>query len=194
MNTPSGALDFDHLATLLKSAQSGDREALNGLIETLTPLLWHVARAHGIDRDGASDVVQTTWLNLLGSLHEIHSPAGLTGWLITVTKRETWRARTRYQAERPPADGLFESVPAPGPRPDEEAVAADQRRRLWAAVNKLPERCRTLLRIVAFVHRPDYEEIGSALGIKRGSVGPTRSRCLTRLKQILTTAHGEEWR
>ncbi|MBB5850572.1 RNA polymerase sigma factor [Amycolatopsis umgeniensis] len=194
MNASSGGLDFEHLASLLKSAQNGDREALNGLIEILTPLLWHVARAQGIDRDSASDVVQTAWLNLLGSLQEIHSPDGLTAWLITVTKRETWRTRTRHQAERPPDDGLFESVSAPGPRPDEEAVTADQRRRLWAAVNRLPERCRTLLRIVAFVHRPDYEEIGSALGIKRGSVGPTRSRCLTRLKQILTTSPGEEWR
>ncbi|MFC3454318.1 RNA polymerase sigma factor [Amycolatopsis speibonae] len=194
MSASSGPLDFEHLAALLKSAQDGDREALNGLIEILTPLLWHVARAQGIDRESASDVVQTSWLNLLGSLHEIHSPAGLTAWLITVTKRETWRARTRHRAESPPDDAFLESVSAPGPRPDEEAVTADQRRRLWAAVNKLPERCRTLLRIVAFVHRPDYEEIGSALGIKRGSVGPTRSRCLIRLRQILTTSHGEEWR
>ncbi len=194
MTTPAGAIDFEQVATLLKSAQSGDRDALDGLIGTLTPLLWHVARAQGADRERAADVVQTSWLTLLGSLQEIHSPAGLTAWLITVTKRETWRARDQHLRERPLDERRAELTPAPGPRPDEEAVTADRRQRLWAAVNNLPERCRTLLRIVAFVHRPDYDEISAALGMKRGSVGPTRSRCLARLKQILITSHGEEWR
>ena len=56
-------------------------------------LLWQVARSQGLDRDTAEDVVQTTWLSLLRHLDTIRSAGALTGWLVTVTKREAWRVR-----------------------------------------------------------------------------------------------------
>ena len=73
---------------------------MDQLIVELTPLLWHVARAQGLDAANCADVVQTTWLNLLRSLADIHTPAALTAWLVTATKREAWRAKDA-QRKRP---------------------------------------------------------------------------------------------
>src|SRR5688500_2794210 len=145
---PSGA-GWAGTAVLFEAARGGDRQAFHDLVATLTPLLWHVARAQGLDRDRSQDVVQTAWLCLLRDLHDIRNPIALVGWLITTTKRECWRVRDRLRPEHlvdesPALDG---ADPAPGP--EELAGLDDQKRRLWHTVGMLDDRCRELLRFVA---------------------------------------------
>src|SRR5262249_22633718 len=89
------------LAGWLEEAQAGRRDSLNRIVAELSPLLWQVARAQGLDRDVAEDVVQTTWLSLLRHLDGIRTSAALTGWLVTVTKREAWRVRRSRPGGRP---------------------------------------------------------------------------------------------
>ena len=176
---------------LVRLAASGERGAWESLVDRYEGLLWGIARSHRLDEASASDVVQTTWLRLLGSFAEIRSPVALTGWLITVTKREAWRTGEKRQVERPLPD-LPERLVEASPAPEEGVLRDDQRARLWRAVDNLPERCRSLLRIVAFVHRPDYAEVGARLGMPRGSIGPTRGRCLARLReQLLANGEGD---
>jgi RNA polymerase sigma factor (sigma-70 family) len=189
----SATRDYEQLATLLGSARDGDHAALNELVEALTPLLWQVARSQGLDQERSADVVQTTWLTLLGSLSGIHTPVALTSWLITVTKREAWRVRDANRAEQPMEDELCALLPDQSPRPEDQALDAEQRARLWAAVGELPDRCRKLLRIVAFVHRPDYSKVSAALGIPRGGIGPTRGRCLAQLRALLAADPEGSW-
>ena len=56
---------------------------------------------------------------------------------------------------------------------------------LWRHIAALPERCRALLRVIAFADRPDYAELALALGMPQGSIGPTRGRCLAKLRVAL---------
>jgi RNA polymerase sigma factor (sigma-70 family) len=172
------------LAALLTEAKAGDRSSLDEIVRQLTPLLWHVARSEGLDEETSADVVQGTWLTMLGSLANIHTPIALTGWLITVTKREAWRINGARRIERIDED-VVARLPDPADRPDEWLVADEQRRRLWRAVAQLSDRCQRLMRVVAFTHRPSYQEVSVALGIARGSIGPTRGRCLARLRALL---------
>lgn len=172
------------MATLLDGARSGDRDSVDSIVRELTPLLWHVARAQGLDRETSADVVQTTWFRLLGSLHGIHTPQALTTWLVTVTKREAWRV-TRTQRERATDVDLFADLADPTPSPEDRVVAASANHELWSTLKRLPERCQRLLRVVAFVHRPDYRQIGAALGMPVGAIGPTRGRCLAKLRTLL---------
>lgn len=181
---PGRADQHAHLASLLTEARAGDRRGLDEMVRELTPLLWHVARSEGLDEEAAADVVQGTWLNLLGSLGKIHTPMALTGWLVTVTKREAWRVNGARRTERVDEDVLAR-LPDPADRPDEWVVADDQRKQLWRAVAQLSDRCQRLMRVVAFTHRPSYQEVSVALGIARGSIGPTRGRCLARLRALL---------
>jgi RNA polymerase sigma factor (sigma-70 family) len=178
----------DRLSRLLEQARSGaDRASLNAVVAELSPMLWQVARAQGLDRDAAEDVVQTTWLSLLCHLDGIRSSAALTGWLVTVTKREAWRVRRTGRGERSMEDWTEASLPDPDPLPDEQLLADDRRRMLWRAVRKLSPRCQELLRVVAFVRRPDYTKLSESLGMPLGSIGPTRGRCLAKLRQLLTS-------
>ena len=184
----------ERLAALLVEAQAGRRESLERIVVELSPLLWQVARAQGLDREAAEDAVQCTWLSLLGSLERIHTPVALTAWLVTATKREAWRVRAAARTELP-VDGSMMTemtdIPDPVPAPEESVLLAERHRDVWRAVRLLPQRCQELLRVVAFVHRPDYDEVAVALGMPRGSIGPTRGRCLAKLRSLLDTeSHG----
>ncbi|WP_336204244.1 RNA polymerase sigma factor [Nonomuraea sp. LPB2021202275-12-8] len=174
------------LATLLEQAAGGRREALDEIVAELTPMLWHAVRAQGLDYHLAQDVVQTTWLTLVRHLHSIRSPGALIEWLITAARREAWRVSSGGNREDLPGSELLDEIPDPEDQPDEAVVLDERRRALWTAVERLPRRCRDLLRIIAFVRRPDYDAVAAALGMPKGSIGPTRGRCLTKLRAQLS--------
>lgn len=167
--------------------RSGDEDRMGDLVEMLTPILWHTARAMRLDRQTAEDVVQSVWLVLVRRADSIAEPLALLQWLLVTTRREAWRV-SRAQARTRPED-----FDAPGAAPEEpsatveeEVLQADSRSILWRHIRQLPERCRTLLRVIAFADRPDYAEIGKALGMPQGSIGPTRGRCLAKLRLALS--------
>ncbi len=174
----------------LERARDGEIAALSDVVRELNPLLWHVARAEGLAAEESADVVQTTWLELLRRLHEIRSPQALTSWLVTATRREAWRVRELSRRQVPDGAAQLESAPDPGPGPGERLLADERDRALWRHFQRLPERCRTLLRIVAHVSRPDYSAVAEALGMPVGSIGPTRGRCLAKLREMLLADPG----
>jgi RNA polymerase sigma factor (sigma-70 family) len=179
------AAQHARLAELLLSAQAGARESLGEIVVELSPLLWQVARAQGLDHEAAQDVIQGTWLSLLRNLNQIHTPVALTAWLVTATKREAWRTRDAHRAEQPVDRNLMTEMADPQPLPEESVLLAERHHDVWRAVRSLPRRCQELLRVVAFTHRPDYDAVAVALGMPRGSIGPTRGRCLAKLRTLL---------
>jgi RNA polymerase sigma factor (sigma-70 family) len=188
-----GGNRYEQIADLLEAARADPRGGMDQLIVELTPLLWHVARAQGLDAAICADVVQTTWLNLLRSLADIHTPAALTAWLVTATKREAWRAKDAHRQEIVASDEAFADLLDATDGPAERAMVADERRRLWRAVDQLSSRCQQLLRVVAFTPRPDYGLVATRLGMPRGSIGPTRGRCLAKLRELLIADPEGEW-
>jgi RNA polymerase sigma factor (sigma-70 family) len=181
----------DRVVDLFLELRAGDRDRLDELIALLTPMLWQVARAQGLDRSSSQDAVQVAWMRFLDEVDRIHTPAAVAGWLVTTTKREAWRMlRTRRDHES--IDGHERADDSA--TPEESAVLSDAQRRLWAAVGTLSRRCQELLRVVAFVHRPSYAELSQRLGMPVGGIGPTRGRCLTQLRAALTADQDGGWR
>jgi RNA polymerase sigma factor (sigma-70 family) len=177
-------------AACLQAARDGNRQAMNRLVEELTPLVWHVARGHGLDRHTAEDVVQTVWLALFSSLDSILDARALAAWLITTARREAQRPHGRKVQPVPLSDEVAESMPSTHPAPEEEALRADRDRRLWAAFTQLPQRCQELLRLTVLAGRAEYQLVADTLRMPRGSVGPTRGRCLTTMRELLDNEGG----
>ena len=175
--------------------QAGDRTGFNDLVELLTPLLWHTVRSQGIDRVAAEDVVQTIWMRLLHSSSSIRDPQTVVKWLLTAARREAWRISKRARTEVLKAATVYpedreEAVAVPAQRqagPEEALLRDETQRQLWEHISALPERCRELMRVIAFADRPDYAQIAEALGMPMGSIGPTRGRCLAKLRQVLAS-------
>lgn len=181
----------ERVAELFIAVREGRYECLDDLVAELSPMLWQVARAQGLDRQSSQDVVQSTWLNFMKEIEKIREPVAVVGWLVTTTKREAWRVRRSERAHEP-LDG--HDVPDQAVLPEDRVVLSERQRRLWAAVALLPERCQALLRVVAFVPKPDYRAIAATLGMARGGVGPTRGRCLARLRALLDADTDGSWR
>jgi len=182
---PPEELRRRQLGRMLLRARAGDRRALDEIVDRLMPLVWNVARAQGLDSESAADVVQASWVTLLEHLSDIRSPEALAGWLITVTRREARKVRDGLRRVELGEPAAFTDLPDPSTDLEEWVADRDQYYCLWRNLRKLSARCQELLRIVAFVDRPNYTAVSEKLGMPRGGVGPTRGRCLTKLRSLL---------
>jgi RNA polymerase sigma factor (sigma-70 family) len=172
------------LDELVPAAAAGDQAAWNELVERYQNVVWATARAHRLSRADASDVAQTTWLRLVENLDRIREPEHLGAWLATTARRECLR-HIRSQKRELPSDeaDLFESSTDD---PLEVALLTEERdSALWRAFTRLSERCQTLLRLLVSEDEPSYESVGAALGMPIGAIGPTRMRCLEKLRSYV---------
>lgn len=166
--------------------RSGDASAVDELVAAMTPVLWHVVRAYGHDRQSAEDVIQATWLGFVRLHQTIDDPQAVASWLITSARRgAAAHARTARRAS-PVQDETLHAVLPDAESAEAMAVRDDEASRLWRAVASLDERCRKLLRVVAFMDRPDYQALSKDLDMPVGSIGPTRARCLAKVRRALT--------
>lgn len=180
---PDDADLWDTAARHFARWRDGDPGELDGLVSLLTPVLWQVVRAYRLTTEEAEDVLQGTWLALVHHRDAVSDPQAVGRWLCVTARRAAWRAssRTRRDLAVDPAD-LEHATGAVAPSPESTVVGHDERDRLWAAVSRLDERCQRLLRVVAFQPRPDYAGLSADLRMPIGSIGPTRGRCLAKLR------------
>lgn len=172
-------------ALFVRWREAGETRALDDLVRLLSPVLWHVVRAYGLRREAAEDVVQSTWLAFVRKHESIADPEAVSAWLTMTARREAWRTSKVDARADPTEDETLELRMPQSATAEDEAVTQLEARRLWVAVSGLDERCRRLLRIVAFDDRPDYRRIATDLRMPIGSIGPTRQRCLGKLRARL---------
>lgn len=180
LGTLAGKAFADYLA--------GDRERLSELVDLVTPVLWNAARSQGGNPSLCEDAVQTAFLQLVDRAESIHEPAAVLGWLVVVVKREVWRLARGSRREID-----VDEVPEPsaqGLDPESQSILSERQQVLWRHVSALSPRCQELIRVIAFADRPDYAAIAESLGMPIGSIGPTRGRCLQKLRLTLGSDAG----
>ncbi|MEP7178731.1 MAG: sigma-70 family RNA polymerase sigma factor [Pseudonocardiales bacterium] len=178
-------------AAMFTAFRAGDEAMMGELVALLTPILWHTVRAQRLDRESAEDVLQTSWLALVRSADSISDPQAVLQWLIVCARREAWRVVKREDRVEPTEFDAGDLVAPTRDVPEHMVLRDDGDSRLWQHVSQLPERCRALLRVIAFADRPDYAAVAKSLGMPVGSIGPTRGRCLAKLR--LQLANDPAW-
>jgi RNA polymerase sigma factor (sigma-70 family) len=184
-NAESGAARWARAADLFERWRGGDYQAMDDLVRLMTPVLWHVIRAYGVSTTGVEDVMQTTWLGLLSKHHQIRDPRAVAGWLTLAARREAWRVLRAERRVVSVDNKLLESELPMEESAEESATQNGERDELWDAVAKLDSRCQRLIRAVAFDDRPDYARLAREMSMPIGSIGPTRGRCLSKLRAAL---------
>jgi RNA polymerase sigma factor (sigma-70 family) len=176
---------------LIAACRRGDAAAWEALIARYQRLVYSIPRRAGLDEDGAADVFQQVFATLLEHLDRIEHPERIAGWLATTARRETWRVSRQERARVARAGGedgaeLAATLPDGDPLPDEVLLQLEERHRVHLAVATLDERCRALLTLLFLrPEPPPYAEIAATLGVPEGSIGPTRARCLQKLRRLL---------
>ena len=173
------------MTELLRAAEDGDVAAWNSLVERFTNLLWSVARGHRLGDADAADVVQTTWLRLVENLGRIQDPERLPGWLATTARRECLRTLRRSGRELPTQtdETTFDLTDTAAPL-DARLIIEERDAQLWQCFEALQPRCQQLLRVLLADPAPSYADVSAALDLPIGSIGPTRGRCLERLRAL----------
>ena len=170
-------------AELIRRVRAGQRDGWDTLTQRHTGRLWSVARALRMNDADAADAVQTTWLRLVEHLDTLREPQYVGAWLMTTMRRECLRTLTRRGRTVHTED--WGDTPDPA-EPLDDALLRDERdSALWRAFQLVPPRCQSLLRVFMADPPPSYEEVAAALGMPIGSIGPTRKRCLGKLREIL---------
>jgi RNA polymerase sigma factor (sigma-70 family) len=173
------------LTELVRAASAGDQRAWEGLIGRFGGLVWSVARAHGLSRADAADVSQTAWLRLVEHLHRVRDPERVGTWLASTARHEALRTLRRARRQLPVGDdAALEGSGPPVESPEARTLAAERSDILWRAFAALPPRCQTLLRVLMADPPPSYQQVAVAMDMPIGSIGPTRGRCLDRLRQL----------
>ncbi len=170
------------LPRLVAAAQQGDAEAWNALVEQFAGLVWHVIRGFRLSNAAAEDVYQTTWLRLAEHLDRIRQPESLGGWLARTARNECLRA-VKLGGREDLRDDLDLDLVDRTAAPVDRAVETEATNEvLWRAFATLSQACQQLLRLLITEPPLPYDRISELLGISIGSIGPTRARCLAKLR------------
>ncbi|HWO59797.1 MAG TPA: sigma-70 family RNA polymerase sigma factor [Umezawaea sp.] len=171
---------------LLEAIARGDAAAWERLVTHHERLLWSVARGFRLPDAETEDVVQTTWLKLLENVDRIKDPERLAGWLATTTRNECLQRLRRARRERVDLEpDSAADLPAADPAVDHGLLLAERDAALWRAVDRLPEQCRQLLRVLSTSPGLSYAEVATLLDIPIGSIGPRRGRCFAQLHTLV---------
>lgn len=168
---------------LVTSAGAGDRKAWDALVDRYARLVWSVIRGFRLDEATAGDVSQTVWLRLVENLDRIRNPERLASWLATTARNEAIRTKRLYDRTVPTAVEfqIVDSEPAV----EAGLLATERDAEVAGAFAVLEDDCQDLLRAVTADPPLDYETIAEMLGRPIGSIGPTRARCLEKLRRAL---------
>lgn len=179
----------EEAAVLVERVRDGDQSAWDALVDAYVGLVWAITRNHRLSTGDAADVSQTTWLRLVENLDRLDDPRRVGAWLATTARRECLRT-LRLSGRHVLVDDEAELDRGSDPQqPDVDALLLKEEEAVAVrlAFSRLPERCQQLLSLLMVDEPPSYEELSAALGMPIGSIGPTRGRCLEKLRLLVAS-------
>jgi RNA polymerase sigma factor (sigma-70 family) len=186
--TTSEAEDTEVLdvARVVRRAAEGDRGAWERLVDQYARLIWAITRDFKLVESDAADVAQVTWLRLLENIHKIEHPDRLRSWLAATARNECLRSlAARKKVVLAVDDVVLEGAATFEPEVDERLLADERDQVVRDALSRLPRRWQRMLEMLMADPPVPYADISDELGLPVGSIGPTRGRCLDRLRVLL---------
>ncbi len=184
---PAAIQSGDPLADVIEAAVAGNQRAWATLYGRFAPLVSTICRRYRLAPSDVEDVSQVVWMRLVQNLGRLREPRALPGWIVSTAKHEALRVlevRRRTEPADPMIDSRFDArqAAAGGAEVDEHLHRREQRRAVHNGLRQLPPHHQELLMMLTADPQIPYQEISRRLGIPTGSIGPTRARCLRKLR------------
>lgn len=181
----AGVID---VGALVRRAAEGDKWAWERLVDQFGRLIWSITRDFRLPESDASDVFQATWLRLLEHIDRLEYPARVGSWIATTARHECLRCVAgRKKVLLVQDHSALSDALAHAPEADEGLLAAERAVAVRDAMSLLPSRWQRMLELLMADPPASYAEISDQLGLPVGSIGPTRGRCMERLRVLLDT-------
>jgi RNA polymerase sigma factor (sigma-70 family) len=181
-----GNLEAADVARLVRRAAEGELHAWERLVDQYARLIWSITADFKLVESDAADVAQTTWLRLLEHIDRIEYPARVGSWLAATARHECIRSLAAHKKVVLSHDDIEFIVSAETEVSVDERLLADERAQVVRdALSHLPRRWQRLLEMLMADPPVPYAAISDELGLPVGSIGPTRGRCLARLRVLL---------
>jgi len=179
------AADTTTDAALVARCLDGEGRAWTALIDRHGRIVWSVLLRAGLSEADAQDGFQNTWTIALEELHRLRDAERVGAWIARIARHQAMRIRRRYGIARKAHPHVArEDVDLHVP--DEDLQELERRDRVHAALERLGDPCAALLRLLYLTDpKPAYEGVAEELGMRIGSIGPTRARCLSKLRERL---------
>lgn len=174
------------IADWVRQAAARDLQAWNRLVDQYSRLIWSITTRFKLSESDAADVVQTTWMRLIEHIDKIEQPGRVGSWLATTARNECLRhvaAHKRIVLVH--EGGEFDGADNHEPDVDEALLADERAQDVRKAMAHLPSQWQQILELLMADPPVSYAEISDQLGVPVGSIGPTRGRCLARLRVLL---------
>ncbi len=173
-------------AALVAACLAGDQHAWEAVVDRYGRLVYSIPRRAGLSEADADDVFQTVFSTLLRALPGLRDQARLSSWLITTTRRESWRVSARVRTGGVELDEAISDRDEP---PIDDIVRWEREQAVREAMARLDPKCRDLLAALFLDPEPAaYGVIAKRFGMAVGSIGPTRARCFRKLEPLLREA------
>ena len=166
----------------MRAAALGDSAAWTALVDQFSGLVWAVLRSRGLSRSDAEDAFQTTWMRFAENVGRLEEPERVGLWLAKTARNEALQLLRRNRRETP-VETLRDDALVRATAEETPDLTAEQDRVLWEAFDSLRPVCKMVLVLLSADPPLSYAEVSAALGIPIGSIGPTRQRCLERLRR-----------
>ena len=172
------------VAEVVQCAAAGDAAAWDRLMDQYGRLVWSITRGFKLVDSDASDVVQTTWMRLVEHIDRLEHPERVGAWLATTARNECLRnIATRKRIVLVGEEYGLELIAGHEQPVDEALLAAERARTVREALKGLPNHWQRLMELL--MAEQSYAVIADRLSLPVGSIGPTRGRCLDRLRVLL---------
>jgi len=172
------------LAQLVDRCLAGDEAAWRAFVDRHSRLVYLIPRRNRFDDSACDDIFQEVFLAAFRNLDSLRDPQTVPKWLITTAVRACARHARKNKSQALPK--VDERVTEP------ELERQERLHALHRGLDEIGSRCKELLLILhARTSAGGYDQIAEELGIPRGSIGPTRQRCLEKLARVIGEQSGE---
>lgn len=160
-------------------------------IVQLIPALRAFARTFYRTPNDADDLVQTTLMRAIASIHQYRDGTSMKSWLFTIMRNTFYTKIKRDTREAPGKAGCASLRPATDP-PQEWSARG---REIEQAISRLPEQQREIIMLIG-VLGVSYEEAadicGCAMGTVKSRLNRARARLLEELGELTANASWEQ--
>jgi RNA polymerase sigma-70 factor (ECF subfamily) len=172
---------------LVAAARTGDTRALSQLAQFRGPrLLAHAARLLG-EREGAFDIVQEAWIEIIRGLPRLRDDTAFLPWALRIVSRRVAREINRRQRGRRLAEAVAAETEPMVPEAGPGAVDAA---RVRAAIAALPP-AQSATVALFYLEDLTVTEVATALDVPVGTVKTRLMHARTKLRALLGDDNGQ---